>query len=94
MNNYDDPQQIINVGSGTEVSIRELAETIADVVGYKGLIMWDTEKPNGTMRKVMDVSRIKSTGWEPKIPYEKTISDLLNFWRDQVEKNGGNYLTR
>ncbi len=84
MNNYDDPQQIINVGSGTEVSIRELAETIADVVGYKGLIMWDTEKPNGTMRKVMDVSRIKSTGWEPKIGLREGIQSTYDWYIDSL----------
>ncbi len=82
MNNYDDPQNIINVGSGIEVSIKELAETIADVVGYKGLIMWDTEKPNGTMRKVMDVSRIKATGWEPKIGLREGIESTYKWFID------------
>ena len=84
MNNYDDPQQIINVGSGVEVSIRELAETIADVVGYEGLIMWDTEKPNGTMRKVMDVSRMKSTGWEPKINLREGIQSTYDWFIDSL----------
>jgi GDP-L-fucose synthase len=84
MNNYDDPQQIINVGSGIEVSIKELAETIADVVGYKGLIMWDTEKPNGTMRKVMDVSRIKATGWEPKISLREGIEFTYKWFVDSL----------
>lgn len=83
MSNYDDPQQIINVGSGTEVSIKDLAETIADVVGYKGLIMWDTEKPNGTMRKVMDVSRIKATGWEPKIGLREGIQMTYDWYIEQ-----------
>jgi len=80
LNNYDDPQQIINVGSGIEVSIKELAETIADVVGYTGHIMWDTEKPNGTMRKVMDVSRMKSTGWEPKINLREGIESTYKWF--------------
>ena len=85
MNNYDDPQKIINVGSGIEVSIKELAETIADVVGYKGLIMWDTEKPNGTMRKVMDVSRMKATGWEPKIGLREGIEATYDWF---IESQG------
>ena len=85
LNNYDDPQKIINVGSGIEVSIKELAETIADVVGYKGLIMWDTEKPNGTMRKVMDVSRMKATGWEPKISLREGIQSTYDWF---IESQG------
>jgi|TARA_B100001094_G_scaffold309524_1_gene343263 GDP-L-fucose synthase len=84
MNNYDDPQQIINVGTGIEVSIKELAETIADVVGYEGLIMWDTEKPNGTMRKVMDTSRIKATGWEPKVSLREGIEFTYAWFVDSM----------
>ena len=73
MNNYDgeDP---INVGSGTEISIKTLAETIAKTVGYQGEIEWDTSKPNGTMRKVMDVSKIKSLGWSPQVPFESGVA--------------------
>lgn len=94
MNNYLDSQKIVNIGTGTEISIRELAELIADIVGYTGHIMWDTSKPNGTMRKVMDVSRIKETGWNPKVnirdgieyTYEwfktsKWVSKPLTKWR-------------
>ena len=73
MNNYDgeDP---INVGSGSEISIKTLAETIARTVGYEGEIEWDTSKPNGTMRKVMDVSKIKSLGWSPQVPFESGVA--------------------
>ena len=73
MNNYDgeDP---INVGSGCEISIKTLAETIARTVGYEGEIEWDTSKPNGTMRKVMDVSKIKSLGWSPQVPFESGVT--------------------
>ena len=59
-------QSHINIGSGHEVSIKELAETIAKVVGYKGDIIWDTSKPDGTMRKLMDSSKIKTFEWEAK----------------------------
>ncbi len=55
---------LINVGTGTDLTIRELAETVADVVGYKGMFVQDTSKPDGTMRKVMDVSKIQSLGWK------------------------------
>lgn len=85
MNNYHNPREIVNIGTGDEISIRELAETIADVVGYEGLIMWDTEKPNGTMRKVMDVSRIKSAGWEPKVNIRKGIELTYEWYKNQSE---------
>ena len=64
---YSD-SEIVNVGVGTDVSIRELAEMIKDVVGYEGEIVNDTSKPDGTPRKLMDVSRLANLGWEPKIP--------------------------
>jgi len=58
---------LINVGPGEDLTIRELAETIAEVVGYTGQFIQDTSKPDGTMRKVMDVSRVRGLGWEPKV---------------------------
>ena len=57
----------LNVGTGEDVSIRELAETIQQVVGYQGKISWDTSKPDGTLRKLMDVGKLKSLGWKPEI---------------------------
>ncbi|MAW39351.1 MAG: GDP-fucose synthetase [Kiritimatiellaceae bacterium] len=60
-------QSHINIGSGVEVSIKELAETIAKVVGYKGDILWDTSKPDGTLRKLMDSAKLRKLGWEPRI---------------------------
>ena len=73
MNNYSE-EDPINVGSGSEISIKTLAETIAKTVGYEGEIKWDTSKPNGTMRKVMDVSKIKSLGWSPQVPFESGVA--------------------
>ncbi len=63
---YDDPMPI-NIGVGTDVTIDELVRTIADVVGYDGEFMHDTSKPDGTPRKVLDVSRIKALGWESTV---------------------------
>jgi GDP-L-fucose synthase len=57
---------LINVGSGEDLTIRELAETVAEVVGYHGNFVQDTSKPDGTMRKVMDVSKIRTLGWTPE----------------------------
>jgi len=83
MNNYDDPENILNVGSGEEVSIKELAELIADLVDYPGNIEWDTTKPNGTMRKVMDVSKIKETGWKPSVGLREGIREMYNWYCEQ-----------
>ena len=66
MQDYEEEEHI-NVGTGEDVTIKELAETILDVVGYKNDYEWDTSKPNGTPRKVLNVDKIKSLGWEPKI---------------------------
>ena len=72
MNNYDG-EEPINIGSGVEINIKTLAKTIADVIGYEGEVEWDTSKPNGTMRKVMDVSKIKGLGWSPQVSFETGI---------------------
>ena len=76
MVNYDS-EEIINVGTGKDITIKELAITIADVVGFKGEIEWDTSKPNGTPRKVLNVDKIKSLGWEPKISFDQLIEDMV-----------------
>ena len=64
MQNYNESEHI-NVGTGEDVTIKELAETISDIVGFNGGFNWDTSKPNGTPRKVLNVDKIKSLGWEP-----------------------------
>ena len=64
---------LINVGSGEDLTIRELAETVARAVGYQGKFVQDTSKPDGTMRKIMDVSRIRGLGWKPNISLEEGI---------------------
>lgn len=69
---YDDPQTI-NVGTGSDIAIRDLAATVATIVGYTGQIAWDTSKPDGTPRKVLDVTRILDTGWRPQISLEQGI---------------------
>ena len=64
----------INVGCGEDVSIKELAELVQKVVGYQGELRWDTSKPDGTPRKLLDISRIKALGWSPKINLEDGIT--------------------
>ncbi|MGB2833332.1 MAG: GDP-L-fucose synthase [Methylotenera sp.] len=65
---------IFNVGTGTDVTIRELAETVMAVVGFKGDIVFDTSKPDGTPRKLLDVSRMKALGWQAKINLQKGVA--------------------
>jgi GDP-L-fucose synthase len=65
--NYKDIGELINIGSGQELSIRQLAELIADVEGFRGEILWDTNKPNGTPRKLLDSSHLFALGWKPTI---------------------------
>ncbi|KDA53100.1 GDP-L-fucose synthase [Thermoanaerobaculum aquaticum] len=73
MEQYDS-EEIINVGSGTDISIAELAEMVANVVGFKGKIVFDHSKPDGTPRKLLDVSKLYGLGWRPKIPLEAGIA--------------------
>jgi len=79
MEKYNDSEQL-NVGTGEDVTIKELSEIISRVSGFPGITNWDTTKPNGTMRKVMDVSKIKSLGWEPKISLEEGIKSTYKWY--------------
>jgi GDP-L-fucose synthase len=84
MQKYDEEGHI-NVGTGEDIAIKQLAETIADVVGYNRSIKWDTTKPNGTPRKVLNVDKIKSLGWEPKIGLREGIEKTYEWYLN--EKN-------
>ena len=81
MNNYSG-NETVNAGTGKELSIKELTELVAKVVGYEGEILWDTSKPNGTPRKLLDVSKAEKLGWKYKIELEDGIrlayEDFLN----------------
>ncbi len=70
---YDSPE-IINVGCGEDISIRELAELICEVVGFDGDLAWDTTKPDGTPRKLLDVTKLRALGWKPSIPLRDGIA--------------------
>ena len=72
MNNYSG-NETVNAGTGKELTIRELAETVAKVVGYEGKIMWDATRPNGTPRKLLDVSKATRLGWTYKTELEDGI---------------------
>ena len=79
-----DSEEIINVGTGKDTTIKELATTIADVVGFKGEIVWDTSKPNGTPRKVLNVDKIKSLGWEPKVGLREGIEKTYELYKESL----------
>jgi len=79
-----DSGDIINVGTGKDITIKDLAETIADVVGFKGEIVWDTSKPNGTPRKVLNVDKIKSLGWKPKVSLREGIQKTYDLYKDSL----------
>lgn len=78
----DDP---VNVGCGADLTIRELAETVASVVGYGGRIAFDATRPDGTPRKLLDVSRMRALGWAPSIGLEEGIAATYRAWRGAVE---------
>jgi GDP-L-fucose synthase len=76
---YDSPE-IINIGCGEDVTIRELAELICDVVGFDGELVWDKTKPDGTPRKLLDITRIRALGWQPTIPLRKGIAQTYEWF--------------
>ena len=83
LEHYDGPEQV-NVGSGTDVTIRNIAETIASVVGYTGETQWDTAKPDGTPQKLLDVSKLARTGWTFKLSLHEGIQRTVAWYRDHA----------
>lgn len=79
-----DADEPVNVGCGEDLTIRELAETVRDVVGYRGRIGWDTAKPDGTPRKLLDVSRLFALGWRPRIALRDGVAAVHRQWRAQA----------
>ncbi len=78
---YGNPLNFLNVGTGIDLSIKDLASKIAQKVGYKGLIEWDKSKPDGTPKKLLDISRIKSLGWTPSISLDDGISKTIELYK-------------
>lgn len=74
LENYDSPE-IVNIGCGEDVSIRELAEIVCEVLGFEGSLVFDTSKPDGTPRKLMHVGRLLALGWKPRIALKEGIRD-------------------
>lgn len=82
---YNKPE-FLNIGMGDDVSIYDLANTIKEVTGFKGELAWDTTKPDGMMRKCLDVSRMKELGFEPKIPLDKGIAQMMQDYIEITKK--------
>jgi GDP-L-fucose synthase len=80
MENYHDAE-MINVGTGTDISIKELAELIADKAGFKGTISWDASKPDGMLKKCMDVSKLDALGFKPEITLSDGIDQMINIYK-------------
>ncbi|PQP25189.1 GDP-L-fucose synthase family protein [Rhodococcus opacus] len=83
LENYDGSDQV-NVGTGEDSTIREIAEIVADEVGYDGRIEWDTTKPDGTPRKLLDVTKLRQSGWEPTIGLRDGIASTVHWYREHV----------
>ena len=79
--------QFLNVGTGVDLSIRELAEAVAGATGFLGAIHWDTSKADGTPKKQLDVSRLKALGWQARIPLEEGLRSTVALFRDQVSSS-------
>jgi GDP-L-fucose synthase len=80
MQTYDSAE-IVNVGTGEDISIRDLAQLIAEVTGFRGSLRFDTSKPDGTPRKLLDVTRLQSLGWRPRIGLRQGIASTYDWYR-------------
>ena len=77
----------VNVGTGQDVTIRTLAETVAETVGFEGTIAWDTSKPDGTPRKLLDVSKMTALGWTATTPLDKGIREVYQEFLQALERS-------
>lgn len=84
LEHYDGPSQV-NVGTGSDVTIKELANMVADATGFGGNVEWDTSKPDGMARKLLDVSLLRESGWEPRIDLAYGIASTVQWYRDNSE---------
>ena len=84
MDNYEE-EQLINVGFGSDITIRELASLVSKVVGFEGEIVWDVSKPDGTPRKLMDSSRIQNLGWRPTIELSQGVASAYNDFKQHLK---------
>jgi len=84
LEHYDGPSQV-NVGTGSDVTIKEIADTVARVVGFTGVTKWDDTKPDGTPQKLLDVSKLADAGWTAQIGLEEGLRSTVQWYRDHVD---------
>ena len=82
---HDEPS-FLNVGTGIDLSIQKLAEAVAVATGFEGEILWDSSKPDGTPKKLLDVSRLKALGWQARIPLSEGLRNTVHLFRSSVEQ--------
>jgi GDP-L-fucose synthase len=81
-----DDQQFLNVGTGVDLTIRELAEAVAAATGFQGEIHWDASKPDGTLKKQLDVSRLADLGWRARIPLAEGLRSTVVLFREELSQ--------
>lgn len=77
---YNEIGELVNITDGTDIQLKDLIEMVKDIVGFDGELVWDTTKPNGTPRKLMDATRIKTLGWTPKVSLKEGIEKIYNYY--------------
>ena len=85
MSNYE-AKEIVNIGVGRDITIQKLAELVADIVGFTGEVVWDTSKPDGTPRKLLDCSKLTALGWQTKISLRVGLADTYKWFLQQAEQ--------
>lgn len=84
LEHYDGPEQV-NVGTGEDATIKEIAEIVASAVGFEGETEWDTSKPDGTPQKLLDVTKLRNAGWTPRIDLKAGIATTVHWYRNHIE---------
>ena len=80
------PLRFLNVGTGLDISIKELANLIAKIVGFQGEILWDKSKPDGTPKKQLNVNRINEMGWKSQIPLKQGLKETIKIYQEEFLK--------
>jgi GDP-L-fucose synthase len=84
----DNPPDWVNVGTGSDLTIFELAQLVAQTIGFTGEILTDSSKPDGTPRKLLDISKIKATGWHPAVPFKDGLAAAYQDFKTSLDAGG------
>ena len=82
-----EPLAFLNVGTGDDLTIKQLAEAVSEVLGFKGAIEWDISKPDGTPKKQLDVSRLTALGWRARIPLMEGLTSTVELFRKEISEH-------